>query len=269
MTEKTILSIITPVLNGDKWIEKNILAIQRLNIPYEHIIVDGGSTDETLKIIKKYQKVKLISQHAGGGMYEAIDMGFKEVAGQLITWVNCDDYIISDGFEKMYFRIADNPSIGLVYSDSIINNEVMNEISISQAALFGKYFIKKGILPFVQPSSIFRRSLYFESGGFDYQNFKICGDLELFIKMSLHKKYSFNYIPAVSSVFLVYGNSLGDLNTEKYKKEFLSLKTVKTNNVVTRMLFKLAKTANIRGILNNSRIKIIYNTSLENLKKYN
>ena len=47
-----MLSIITPVLNGEKFIEKNIISIQELSIPFEHIIVDGGSTDGTIDILK-------------------------------------------------------------------------------------------------------------------------------------------------------------------------------------------------------------------------
>ena len=46
-----MISIVTPVLNGAKFIEKNIQSIQKLTIPFEHIIVDGGSTDDTLNIV--------------------------------------------------------------------------------------------------------------------------------------------------------------------------------------------------------------------------
>jgi glycosyltransferase involved in cell wall biosynthesis len=57
-----LLSIITPVLNGVNYIEKNILSILQLKIKYEHIIIDGGSIDGTIDIIKKYEHVKLFTQ---------------------------------------------------------------------------------------------------------------------------------------------------------------------------------------------------------------
>ena len=57
-----MLSIITPVLNGEKFIEKNIISIQELSIPFEHIIVDGGSTDGTIDILKKFKHISVVNQ---------------------------------------------------------------------------------------------------------------------------------------------------------------------------------------------------------------
>ena len=63
-----MLSIITPVYNGSVFIEQTIKSILKLNIEYEHIIVDGGSTDGTLDVVKKYSHIKLIHQTDDEGM---------------------------------------------------------------------------------------------------------------------------------------------------------------------------------------------------------
>ena len=73
-----MISIITPVLNGEAFIEKNILSISQLKLPYEHIIVDGGSTDNTINIVKKYSYIKLINQETNNGMYDAIRKGIQQ-----------------------------------------------------------------------------------------------------------------------------------------------------------------------------------------------
>ena len=93
-----MISIITPVLNGEAFIEKNILSISQLKLPYEHIIVDGGSTDNTVGIIRKYNHIKLINQEANNGMYDAIRIGFESSKYDYITYVNCDDQIFANNF---------------------------------------------------------------------------------------------------------------------------------------------------------------------------
>ena len=69
-----MISIVTPVLNGEKYIKYNIESIKKLTIPYEHIVVDGGSTDQTLNIVKKYSNIQILHQRENSGMYGAIDI---------------------------------------------------------------------------------------------------------------------------------------------------------------------------------------------------
>lgn len=72
-----MLTIITPVLNGSLYLENTILSIKKLNIPYEHIIVDGGSTDGTLEIINKYPDIILIHQKKKRGDVPCNRHGYK------------------------------------------------------------------------------------------------------------------------------------------------------------------------------------------------
>lgn len=209
---KNMISIITPVLNGADFIENNIKSIQKLSIPFEHIIVDGGSTDDTLKILKRYPNLKIIHQKNGNGMYDAIHMGFEESEGEIITWVNSDDIILIDGFEKMYDNIMKSNN-DVVYSNSYNINLKFERTKKIKGRYFAKLLLKNGIFPFVQPSAIFTKKLYFSVGGFDINNFKIAGDLDLFFKFSSINEVRFKKINEFSSEFLVYGNSLGDRNT--------------------------------------------------------
>lgn len=208
-----MISIITPVLNGAEFIEKNIKSIQELDIPHEHIIVDGGSTDNTLLIISKYKNVKLLHQTEKGGMYQAIDAGFNNAQGKYITWVNSDDMIISDGFTKMYNHILSS-QVDLVYSNAFFVNKSEQIIKKVKGKPFAKYLFQKGIFPFVQPASIYKKDLYFKVGGLDYDNFKITGDLDLFLKFSRYPNVTFNRINVFSIKFLKYGESLGDRNVD-------------------------------------------------------
>ena len=80
-----MLSIITPVLNGERFIRKNIESIHNLTIPHEHIVVEGGSSDSTIEILKDYPYLTVINQNERNGMYGAIAQGFSEARGDLIA----------------------------------------------------------------------------------------------------------------------------------------------------------------------------------------
>ncbi|MDD2995039.1 MAG: glycosyltransferase [Paludibacter sp.] len=225
-----MLSVITPVLNGAEFIEKNIKSIQQLKVPYEHIIVDGGSTDDTLDIIGKYPHLKLIRQTEKNGMYGAIDLGFKQSKGDYICWVNCDDEIYPKNFGEMYF-FAINGELDFVNSDSLLLFVNEHKEQKIKGTKYAKIFLKRGILPFVQPSSLYKKSLYISVGGLN-TNYRIAGDMDLFFRMAIHKCAKFSYFPFVTTVFLKHGDSLGDKNGEIYFSELCKAGIPKPNSFI-------------------------------------
>lgn len=234
-----MLSLITPNLNNAKYLEENILSIKSLSIPFEHIIVDGGSTDGSLELISKYPHIKLLKQTEKTGMYGAIHQGFIESSGKYIGWVNADDRIIKEGFEKMYQEISKN-NCNFIYSDGKYNFIKENRQESVKGKHFGKFFLRHGLMPFLQPSSIYSKDLYNEVGGLRFDKFKICGDLDLFLRMAKSKKSIFKYLKTNSIIFTKRGDSLGDLNNDLYLKE------IKNNNIPTpslliRVLFFIFK----------------------------
>ncbi len=234
-----MLSIITPNLNNGKYLEDNILSIQKLTIPFEHVIVDGGSTDNSLEIISKYPHIKLLHQTENTGMYGAIDQGFKESSGEFLAWVNADDRIIPTGYEQLYTEILNGKS-DFIYSDGNYHFTKDNHIEFGKGRRFGKFFLTHGCIPAIQPSIIFSKDLYLQVGGFDYKNFKICGDLDLFVKMAKIKDSIFKYFPVQTVIFTKRGDSLGDLNTDRYLKEIQN-NNLPTPNILVRMLFFVCK----------------------------
>jgi glycosyltransferase involved in cell wall biosynthesis len=234
-----MLSIITPILNNAKYIEDNIKSIMTLEIPFEHIIVDGGSTDGSLEIISKYPHIKLLNQKEKNGMYGAIDQGFKEAKGKYITWVNADDKIVADGFKKMYDKSMNN-IYDIIYSDGNYFFTNNNNIKFGKGRRFGKFFLKHGCIPAIQPSIIFSKKIYDEVKGLSYDKFRICGDLDLFVKIANNQKVKFKYIPVISTIFMKRGDSLGDLNDDLYHKE-LKENNLPTPNLLIRILFFICK----------------------------
>jgi len=233
-----MLSIVTPVLNGARFIERNILAIKQLNIPFEHIIVDGGSTDTTLEIISKYKHIKLLHQEEATGMYGAIHQGFLSAKHQYITWINADDMPIPDNFSEAVEE-ATEKNYDVVYGDSHVFPEDGGAYRYHKANPFGRYFLSKVILPFVQPSSFYKRSLYIPSNYFNYKSFKIIGDLDFFMRYTKTDKLKVKYISKPLSCFFVYADSLGGKNSRLASIERNSLQ--KKTRWYDIFLFRISK----------------------------
>lgn len=234
-----MLSIITPVYNGSLFIEQTIQSILKLNIEYEHIIVDGGSIDGTLDIVNRYDHIKLIHQTDNDGMYRAIDIGFSVAKGAYVTWVNSDDKIISKNYEILYQR-AIKQEASLIYSDAIYHFIDEHRYEKVPALPFARYFLKNGIVPFVQPSCIFLKSFYDYVGGLNYVKFKIIGDRDLFQRFSYVENKKIIYTPLETVIFLRYDNSLLYKNLDKVKAE--RKYTIKTNDsIFNRLLLHLLR----------------------------
>ena len=236
-----MLSIITPVLNGGKFIRKNIESIKSLSIPFEHIIVDGGSTDDTLQIVNEYPHLKLIRQTEKKGMYQAIDMGFRLAQGEYITWVNCDEYIKTKAYENLYNYAKNHKKINFATSDGIINDVNTNKQIVVRSTRCLRYFLTKGFFAFLQPSAIYTKSAYYTVGGLRYDKFKIVGDLDLFIRMARDKRINFGYLPIKTTVFLKYGQSLLDQNLETANVETKQIKDSVKIPFLLRILLKLLR----------------------------
>ncbi len=215
-----MISVITPVFNGEKFIRENIESVRQISFPHEHIIVDGGSTDGTIDILSDYPELIVLHQKEKTGMYGAIDMGFSMAEGEYICWVNCDDRIIPNGFEKMYVYAQANKH-DFVCSDGLFHYIKENRKIIIRGTRFIKYFLSKGLFPFSQPSSIYTKQLYQDVNGLDFNKYKFVGDMALFYKMATYINSNFSYIPVLSTIFLKHGNSLGDNNSENARIERL------------------------------------------------
>lgn len=230
-----MLSVITPVLNGKEFIENNIRSVQSLSIPFEHIVVDGGSADGTREKVQQYSHVKILNQEKKDGMYGAINQGLQVAKGRFTCYLNCDDVFLP-GIVELYNK-AEQSAADLIYGDAYFHFADSGKKVLVKGNRFGTFFLKAGILPFVQSSSIFSRKSALEIGGFRSELFRISGDLDFFQRLAL-KGSKIIYHPTTASLFLKYGNSLGDLNTDKYLQERRLLMCGNTPSIFDKALFK-------------------------------
>lgn len=110
------ISIITPSYNQGRFIEDAIRSVLDQDYPdFEHIVIDNCSTDNTLEVLKKYPHIRWISE-PDRGQSHALNKGFRMATGDILAWLNCDDFYLRGAFHAAATALA-NPEVDGVYSD--------------------------------------------------------------------------------------------------------------------------------------------------------
>lgn len=113
------ISIVTPSFNQGKYLERTILSVIEQNYPnLEYIIIDGGSTDNSVEIIKKYERhLAFWISEKDNGQSAAINKGLAKCTGDIIAWLNSDDYYEAGAFRTVIKEFSENPAVGVVYGN--------------------------------------------------------------------------------------------------------------------------------------------------------
>lgn len=180
------ISIVTASYNQGQFIEETILSVLNQNYPnLEYIVIDGGSTDNSLEIIKKYQQyfTYWVSEK-DNGQANAINKGLKLCTGDIFNWLNSDDYLEPGAFQKIAAAFADEQVqmvAGKVRNFSTAAEEIIPNQNLSAKGLMcWEYGVK-----FVQPGVWMRRALIEQVGGID-EKFHYAFDWDLYIRYLYH-----------------------------------------------------------------------------------
>ena len=191
------ISIITVSLNSEKTIRdtlNSILSQTYKNI--EHIIVDGGSSDETLKILKRYpNKNKKIYNCKNSGIYEAINYGIKKSNGDYIAILNSDDFYHSDDTVAKVVEIIKKNKDTKIFFGNVVYFKQLQYYDIKRYYSgndFSRSKMRYGIMP-PHPASFIKKEVYQTNLPYK-QNFKIASDFEFFLRIIYIKKIKFKKI---------------------------------------------------------------------------
>ncbi len=188
------ISVITPSLNQDQFIERTIQSVLSQDYPnLDYIVVDGGSTDDTLAILKKYESQLNWISEADEGQADAINKGFKKATGEVVCWLNADDefmpgtlHTVADYFERY-------PETQLLYGDAETVDEkgrAYGRRGNVRATTFEELASQGDFI--VQPAAFWRSTLFNDVGFLD-TSLRYCLDYEFWLRVA--QKYPLHYIP--------------------------------------------------------------------------
>jgi GT2 family glycosyltransferase len=179
-----LVSIITPSYNQAPYLEQTIQSVLGQDYPrIEYIVVDGESTDNSFEIIKKYNdRLAYWISEKDSGQAEAINKGFARAKGEILAWLNSDDYYLPNTISAVVKCFEENPEVVMVYGDMQAvdgNGQTINVLKYKQLSL-------QDLLCFQiigQPSVFFRRSAL-EKTGWLVTSFHFMLDHHLWIRLA-------------------------------------------------------------------------------------
>jgi len=166
------ISIVTPSFNQGKFLEKTIQSIINQNYPnLEYVIIDGGSTDGSQKIIKKYQKyLKFWESKKDRGQSHAINKGFAKTDGEIMAWLNSDDILMPGALHLVASIFSNFREVSWLSSLPSTINDQGYQVYLAQTPFYVNNFIRRGwytkkFMGFVmQEGTFWRRKLWNKAG---------------------------------------------------------------------------------------------------------
>ena len=197
------ISIITVCYNSARTIEQTIQSvISQGYAPLEYIIIDGGSTDGTLAIIKKYAEhiTKYISE-PDGGIFDAMNKGIRLAAGDIIGMINSDDWYADGALYCVSSFFVVHPWVKMIHGDIVLVYADGNE-----RYLKGTPTQEETLLTWYDHPTVFVRHEVYEKYGLYNLNYPILADVELMLRLRC-QKIAVGYIPKSLAYFRIGGIS--------------------------------------------------------------
>ena len=180
----TLVSIVTPSFNQAAYLEQTLLSVLEQDYAdIEYLVIDGGSTDGSPDIIKKYaSRLAYWISEKDSGQADAINKGMGRARGEIVAWLNSDDYYLPGAVTAAVKAFDENPDVAMVYADMLAVDErgqTFNTLRYRQLTL-------EDLLSFQiigQPAVFMRRSAFEKAGGLD-PSFHFLLDHHLWIRIA-------------------------------------------------------------------------------------
>jgi glycosyltransferase involved in cell wall biosynthesis len=233
------VSIITVVWNNQETIQTSIDSVLgQVYKDIEYIVIDGGSIDETVNVIKKYRdKIDIFLSEPDKGLYDALNKGIKLSTGDIIAILHSDDvfydeHVVSDMVDRMHVTNAE-----FCFSDLVIinNNQILRYY---MAHYYKQWLFRIGWLP-PHPTCFIKKSLFDEFGLYSTK-YKGAGDFDFLVRIFYGRDIKWAYLNRIT-VKMQYGGISNSGWRSKVSNAKEISKILKNNNVFSLVIFQLLR----------------------------
>ena len=219
------ISIVMPCYNQVEFIEKSILSV--LNQDYKNfelIIIDGGSNDGTIEIIKKYQDyISFWVSEKDKGQSDALNKGFKLASGEIYGWLNSDDIYLPNAFHNLMLAFKNNLNKKIVFGDWLSFDRNLKNINLNYAFDFNLNHFKYEGFHLNAQSMFWRSEVHHHFSGFDVE-LNNTMDYQMILEFGINEgEDSFLRIPYVIGGFRRYKGQKSSGMTTRVIKEHKSI----------------------------------------------
>ena len=193
------VSIVTVCFNSAETIRDTIESVLAQNYSHiEYIIVDGGSTDGTLEIIKEYRdSVSVLINEPDQGIYDAMNKGIQAASGDVVATLNSDDFYADELSVQKLVSCMENAGTETVFADLVLvsPNDKEKIIRYYNSSHFSPEKLRYGWMP-AHPTFLAKRALFDKWGPYSL-NYRISADFEMMVRLLYKAKVSYAYLPEV------------------------------------------------------------------------
>lgn len=197
------IAMVTPSYNQAAFLERTMRSVLDQDYPnLEYVVMDGGSTDDSASVIRKYgEKLTYWQSRKDGGQSAAVHDGFQKTRAGIMAWLNSDDFLLPGSLAYVAAYFAKHPAVDCVYSHRILVNDAGHEV--------GRWFLPPhdpnmllwaDYIP--QETWFWRRTAYEKAGGVD-PGFRFALDWDLLVRMQ-NTGAVFKRLPAFLGAFRVH-----------------------------------------------------------------
>lgn len=238
-----LLSIVTPSYNQGRFIAETIRSVLEQDYPnLEYIIMDGGSTDDTVDVIRSYEdRFAQANRHFAWvsekdrGQTDAINQGFARATGEILAWINSDDTYLPGAFREAVLFLEENPDVGMVYGDANLVDEQGIFLSKFPARQTDYRRLRRGSVHIPQQASFFRAALWRQVGPLD-PSFYFAMDYDLWVRLA--KIAPLRYHPHLWANFRLHGQGKSIASDERCYPEMLRVHYREGGSLFSRLVLK-------------------------------
>jgi len=216
-----LVSIVTPSLNQAQYLEETIRSVLLQSYPnLEYIIIDGGSTDNSVEIIQKYEPwLAYWVSEPDEGQSHALNKGFRNSHGEILAWLNSDDIYLPNAILNQVATLLKKTNYGIVFSDVNFIDDTGKLIYKGYGRSYSVFELLRFSIP-MQPTVFFQREIWDQVGDFN-QDFHFSLDSEYWLRAS--KVTKFCYEPTSIASYRLHNSSKTISNRQGFFKEWIAI----------------------------------------------